>query len=321
MVRQAQHERNLHITVRPKPVEGLNQRSLNIIHGIILFLFAFAMPFQVCAQVSVTDDAGHVVKLKSPATRIVTLAPFLTELVFAAGAGNQLAAVSSYSDFPLEAKNKPVIGDASALDMERLVALKPDLIVAWKSGGHPADTGRLGKYGMPVFIAEPTRVADIPRLLRNIGQLAGTEAAAEIAAYHFEQRLASIRQRFAATPKQKVFFEIWHSPLMTVSGKHFISEAMQICGGQNIFSDVSTLVPTVGLESIYAGDPQVIICSTSAEKINAKAPWMAQAKLQAVKNNNIFALDPDLIQRQTPRLLGGIEQMCRHLEDASGAAK
>jgi iron complex transport system substrate-binding protein len=311
MVRQAHHERHLFLTVRPEPVEGLFQRN---IHGIILFIIACIMPSLAWAQVSIKDDAGHLVHLKNPATRIVTLAPFLTELVYAAGASDQLAAVSSYSDFPSEAKNKPVIGDASAIDMERLLVLKPDLIIAWKSGGHPADTERLRKYGMAVFIVEPKHIADIPKLLRTIGQFAGTESAAEKAAKDFEQRLALLRLRYAANPKQKVFFEIWHSPLMTVSGQHFISEAMAICGGQNIFAEIKTAVPTVGLESIYAADPQVIISSTSAQEENALAPWHTHPKLQGVKNKRIFALEADVIQRQTPRLLDGVEKICAMLE-------
>jgi iron complex transport system substrate-binding protein len=314
MVRQAHHERHLHPAVRPEPVEGLQPRSLNFIYGIIFSLFACTMPTAAWAQVSVNDDAGHVVNLKAPATRIVTLAPFLTELVYAAGAGEQLAAVSSYSDFPTEAKLKPVIGDASAIDMERLIALKPDMVIAWKSGGHPADTERLIQYGIAVLTVEAASLKDIPRLLRTFGKLAGTAIKAEVAAKNFEQRLLALRQRYAANPTQKVFFEIWHSPLITISGKHFISEAMGICNGKNIFADVNTLVPTVGLESIYAANPQIIISSTSAGNDNAMQPWLRHRKLFAVKNKNIFALDPDLIQRQTPRLLDGVEQMCQLLQ-------
>jgi iron complex transport system substrate-binding protein len=274
------------------------------------------MSSQTLAQVSLKDDAGHVVNLKTPATRIVTLAPFLTELVYAAGAGDKLAAVSSYSDFPAEAKLKPVIGDASAIDMERLITLKPDVVIAWKSGGHAAATERLGKFGMQVYVVEAEHLADVPRLLRSIGQIAGTESSAEASAKNFEQRLSDLRQRHANNKPQKVFFEIWHNPLMTVGGKHFISEAMEICGGKNIFVDISAITPTVGLESIYAADPQVIISSTSAGDSDAMQPWRSHTKLQAVKNKNIFSLDPDWIQRQTPRLLDGVEQMCKLLRDA-----
>ncbi len=314
MLRQAHHERNQLPTVRPELVEGLNQR---IIHGIIIFILACTMSSMAWSQLSVKDDAGNIVNLKAPARRIVTLAPFLTELVYAAGAGDQLAAVSSYSDFPAEAKLKPVIGDASAIDMERLIALKPDLVIAWKSGGHPADTGRLSKYGIAVLIVEAASLKDIPRLLRTFGQVADTSIKAEAAAKNFEQRLLALRQRYETNPPQKVFFEIWHSPLITISGKHFISEAMEICHGKNIFADVKSLVPTVGLESIYAANPQVIISSTSARNDNVMAPWRKHAKLSAVKNKNIFALDPDLIQRQTPRLLDGVEQMCKQLQTAN----
>ncbi len=271
------------------------------------------MPTSAWSQMNLKDDAGHVVQLKTPATRIVTLAPFLTELVYAAGAGDKLAAVSSYSDFPAEAKLKPVIGDASAIDMERLLALKPEVVIAWKSGGHTADTERITKYGMQVFVIHAERIADIPRALRNIGLLTGTTNEAELAAKNFEQRLHLLRQTYATNPTQSVFFEIWHRPLITVSGKHFISEAMEICGARNIFAGVSALVPTVGLESIYAENPQVIISSTSAREQDAIEPWRLHRKLLAVKNKNIFSLDPDIIQRQTPRILNGVQMMCEYL--------
>ncbi len=317
-VRQAHHERHVRIAVRPELVEGLHQQCQKIFRGIILFLFAYVVPLQAWAQVSIKDDAGHVVNLKAPATRIVTLAPFLTELVYAAGAGDKLAAVSSYSDFPPEAKLKPVIGDASAIDMERLVALKPELVIAWKSGGHPADTERLRQYGIAVLVVEAASLDDIPRLLRSIGQVAGTPVTAEVAAKNYEQKLLTFRQRYASNKKHSVFFEIWHSPLITVSGKHFISEAMQVCQGKNIFAEVSTLVPIVGLESIYAADPHVIISSTSARDQDAMEAWRTHPRLRAVKNKNIIALDPDLIQRQTPRLLEGIQIMCHYLQSLAG---
>jgi iron complex transport system substrate-binding protein len=314
--RRAHHERHLYFTVRPEPVEGHNQHNLHLFLFSILFLFlACVMPIQAWAQVTIKDDAGHVVHLKTPAKRIITLAPFLTELVYAAGAGDKLAAVSSYSDFPPEAKTKPVIGDASAIDMERLITLKPDLVIAWKSGGHPADTERLSQYGIPVWVVEAASLKDIPRLLRSIGLLADTQEKAEAAAKNFDQKLLTLRQRYASNAPQKVFFEIWHSPLITVSGKHFISEAMEVCNGKNIFPDVSTLVPTVGMESIYAANPQVIFSSTSAlDSRDAMEPWRSHTKLQAVKNKHIFALDPNLIQRQTPRLIEGIQIMCSYLQ-------
>lgn len=287
--------------------------------AVILIAFV-CCAVHVGASARHNGDSSRFGSTTTSAERIVTLAPFLAELVYAAGAGNKLVAVSSYSDYPVEAKNKPVIGDASAIDMERLLALKPDLVIAWTSGGHPAATRQLAEFGMQVFTVNVEHIADIPRLLRSIGVLAGTQAVADDAAEKFDQRLASLRQRYAANPRQNVFFEIWHNPLITVNGRHYISEAMEICGGRNIFSSVATLVPTVGLESIYAANPQVILSSTSTGNADAKKPWLAHRKLRAVEQGNIFALDPDLIQRQTPRLLDGVERICLALEGATRTA-
>ncbi len=280
----------------------------------IIFSVFFSPAFAENASRNLKDDHHQIVSLKQPATRIITLAPFLTELVYVAGAGDQLAAVSAWSDYPQDAKTKPVIGDASAIDMERLVALKPDLVIAWKGGGHPADTERLAKFGIPVFMADANKLNDIPRLLRIIGQLAGTHATAETAASQFEQRLAALKQRYSSGAPKKVFFEIWHQPLITVNGRHFISEAMGVCGGKNIFADVRSLTPTVGMESIFALNPQAIITSTSADGENSLSEWGAQHKLEAVKKGNVFAIHPDVIQRQTPRILDGVERMCGMLE-------
>jgi iron complex transport system substrate-binding protein len=263
-----------------------------------------------------SPSAHHAVK---PAERIVTLAPHLTELVYAAGAGSKLVGVSAYSDFPAEAKTQPVIGDASAIDMERLISLRPDLVLAWKGGNHPADNERLAKLGIKVFTADSSNLDDIPRLLKKIGGLAGTQQSADRSATDFEQRLATIKQRYAARPKLKVFFEIWHGPLITVNGEHYISEALAACGADNIFAAARSLTPVVGMESLLAANPDAIIASTSADNHAAVNEWKNQTrpavmKLGAVKNNRIFFVHPDLVQRQTPRLLDGIEQMCEQLE-------
>jgi iron complex transport system substrate-binding protein len=191
----------------------------------------------VCAAaaaqtISVADDRGRTVTLARPAQRVVTLAPSLAELAFAAGAGGRLVGVARFSDSPPAARGIARIGDAVRVDFERIVALKPDLILAWKSGNSAADVARLEGLGFPAHVSEPGRLADIPRLLRAIGSLAGTGAAADRAARDFEREIGELRKRYAKTPRVRVFYQIWHKPLLTVNGAHLISDVIALCGAR-----------------------------------------------------------------------------------------
>lgn len=268
-------------------------------------------------SIALTDDRGKTLLLPHPARRIITLAPFLTELVFAAGAGDRLVGVSAYSDFPPAAKTKPQVGDAAGLDLERLLALKPDLVLMWQSGNHPADADRLAKLGIPVLVLDAQKLADVPRLLRLIGQTVGSGSAAQDAAQAFEARLAQLTLRYQSRRKVSVFLEIWHQPLMTVSGAHFLSDVVARCGGLNVFASAATLTPTIGLESLLVADPEAIISSGS----NLQENWAPQQRLRAVAQGRVFAVNSDWLHRQSPRILDGMQRVCELLETVRAAGK
>lgn len=265
-------------------------------------------------QVSITDDRGKRITLAAPAQRIVALAPHLAELAFDAGAGRRLVGVARFSDFPPAARDIPRVGDAAQVDAERIVALKPDLILAWKSGNRPGDVGRLEGIGYPVYTSEPARLSDVPRLLRAIGALAGTSASAEKAAAEFEQQITVLRKRYASAGRVRVFYEIWRKPLLTVNGAHLISDVIALCGGENVFADLRPLTPNVTLEALIAAKPDVILGGTRPGGDEAYTrEWRAQA-MEPLRTLPVFYVDPDLMQRPTPRILQGAEAICAHLE-------
>lgn len=267
------------------------------------------------AGISAIDDRGARITLPAPARRIVSLAPSITELIFAAGAGEQLIGVPRFSDYPVAAKAIPQIGDASRIDLERVLSLRPDLIVAWKTGNHAADFERLEGLGLAVFVAEPGTLAAIPRLLRALGVLAGSNVAAEEAAGAFEREIAALRARFGARARVRVFYEIWHQPLMTVNGQHMISDVIGLCGGSNVFAAAPILTPIVSLESVIAARPEVVLGGSSATTPGEfTAPWVRDAGYAGLRDVRAMYVDPDTIQRQTPRIVQGAHTVCAHLE-------
>jgi len=263
--------------------------------------------------VSSVDDRGVRVALAAPARHIVALAPSMTELVYAAGAGAKLIGVPRFSDYPVAAQAIPQIGDATRIDLERVLSLKPDLIVAWKTGNHAADFERLEKLGFPVFVAEPGTLAAIPRLVRAIASLAGTT---EAAAVDFEEGIAALGARYRSRSPVRVFYEIWHAPLMTISGQHMISDVISLCGGVNVFAATPVLTPVVSLESVIAARPEVVLGGSSATTPAEFAePWGHDARYAGLRNVRALYVDPDLIQRQTPRVLDGARTVCEQLEN------
>lgn len=265
--------------------------------------------------IEVTDDAGNRVRLNEPARRIISLAPHITEILFAAGAGARIVGAVSYSDYPEQAARLPRVGSYNSLDIERVLALKPDLVVAWESGNSSLQLARLKALGLTIYLSEPRAIEDIARDMERLGELAGVSSTARQAAAAFRRHLAQIEQRYSGRPVVSVFYEIWHQPLMTVNGQHLISQVIRLCGGRNVFADLAPLAPVVDVEAVIRADPEAIIGSgmgeESPEWLNA---WRRYPSLSAVRNDNLFFIPPDLVQRSGPRVLDGAERLCRALE-------
>jgi iron complex transport system substrate-binding protein len=274
------------------------------------------------AEVVVQDDTGATVRLAQPARRIVSLAPHITETLYAAGAGERLVGAVEYSDYPEAAKKVPRIGGYARLDLEAIAALKPDLAVGWASGNSAAHIEKLRALGIPVYLAQPERIDDVAMNLERYGELAGTQATARAAAASFRNRLQELRTRYGARPKVRTFYEIWKQPLMTVGGAQVISDVINLCGGENVFAGLKVLAPVVSVEAVIAADPEAIVASGMDEsRPEWLDDWRQWRTMTAVKRDNLFFIPPDLIQRHTPRLVDGAARLCAHLETARGRRK
>ena len=269
------------------------------------------------AGVSVVDDSGATVRLAQPAQRIVTLAPHMAETVFAAGAGEKLVGAVEYSDYPAAVRKVRRVGGYSRLDLEIITALKPDLIIAWQSGNAPAHIEKLRALGFPVYVSQPERIEDVASEIERIGQLAGSSRVADPLAAKLRQRLADLRKNYSERSPVRTFYQIWKQPLVTIGGQQIISSVIRLCGGENVFARLETLAPTVTVEAVIAANPEVIIASGMDE---ARPEWLDDwrrwTSMSAVARDNLYFVPPELIQRHTPRLLEGAEQLCRHLETA-----
>jgi iron complex transport system substrate-binding protein len=268
------------------------------------------------ADVVVKDDIGAEVRLKQPARRVVALAPHIVETLMAAGAGERLVGAVQYSDYPEAAKKIPRVGSYVRLDMEAIVALKPDLVIGWQSGNSPAHIEKIRQLGIPVYITQPNRIDDIASDLERYGQLMGDEEGNRAAAA-FRTRLAALRERYSSQPKLLIFYQVWKEPLMTVGGKQIISDVIRLCGGENVFGQLSQMAPTVTVEAVLAANPDAIVASGMGE---ARPEWLDDwrrwPQLNAVARGNLYFIPPDRIQRHTPRLLDGAEMLCKHMETA-----
>jgi iron complex transport system substrate-binding protein len=295
----------------------IKQHLSALLLGVLLLAGAAA-----AVEIRLSDDAGRSVSLKQPARRIISLTPHMTELLFAAGAGAHVVGTVAYSNYPPEAQRIARIGDSAQLDLERIVALKPDLVVVWQYGNAQRQLDKLLRLGIPVYYNEPRRLPDIARAIEQLGRLAGTDAAALPAAQAFLGRVAALRRRYAGRAPVTLFFQIWDRPLMTVNGEHLITDVIRLCGGRNLFAGLAPLTPEISIEAVLAADPEAIIGVTveagQAGNLDAWKPW---PRLRAVERGNLFVIDSDLISRNTPRILDGAAQLCAQLDAARAKRK
>jgi len=269
------------------------------------------------ADLLFTDDTGQVVRLKAPAKRIVTLAPHAAESLYAAGAGDKLVGTVDYSDYPPAAKKVPRVGGYSRVDLEAVAALKPDLVLAWESGNNMTQVEQLKALGLTVYVSQPNTIENVANQIERLGQLAGTEAVANAVADHFRKQLENLRAANAGKPKVRVFYQIWKTPLMTVGGPQIITDAIRICGGENVFGHLKQMAPNVSVEAVLEADPEAIVATgmgdARPEWLHDWDPW---TRMTAVKRHNLFHINPDIMQRHTPRILDGTEKLCAHLDVA-----
>jgi iron complex transport system substrate-binding protein len=285
--------------------------------GLLFVAPAFVLAgIAAAAGPATTDDAGEVVRLAAPARRIVTLAPSATELVFAAGAGERIVGTVDTSDYPREARSIARIGDVHAIDLERIVALAPDLIVTWPYTT-PAQVERLRARGVAVFVADPKAIDGIASDIERLGALAGTGADADAAAAAYRRRIDALRTRYGGRKMLRVFYEIWNAPLYTIGGRHLISEAIALCGGENVFAALTLPAPEVSVEAVLAAQPDVIVAGADGA---VRPAWLDQWKrwpgLPAARQGHLYVVDANLLHRDSPRFAEGVAALCAVLDAA-----
>ncbi len=269
------------------------------------------------AQITVRDAMDRTLVLEKPATRVISLAPHITEVVYAAGAGEQLVGAVSYSDYPEAAKAIPRVGSYDSVSYETLLTLKPDLVLAWHEGNGEDVVTRLQSLGLNVYVGEPRALEDVAESLRVIGVLTGNEEVADAAASRFMQQLNALRETYSSREPVTVYYQIWNEPLLTLNGDHLISDVVRLCGGRNVFADAMPLVSRISVESVLRANPQVIIAS-GMDKARPEwlDDWREWSAMTAVKNDQLYFIPPDILQRHTPRIIEGATLMCEKLQQA-----
>lgn len=269
------------------------------------------------SEVSVEDDDGHEIRLEQPAERIVSLAPHITEMVFAVGAGDRLVGATQYSDYPPEAELVPRVGGYSRIDLERVIELDPDLVIAWRSGNSASQIDRLRDLGVPVYVSEPRRFEGVASSMRRIAQLTGTQDEGARAAQDFLDRMDALREEYSDRKPVRLFYQVWEQPLMTINDEHLIAEAIEVCGGVNVFGHLDRLVPRMDREAVIDADPEVIIGGGMGEdRPDWVIAWTQWEDMTAVQRDNLFFIAPSLLQRHTPRIAEGAALMCEELDRA-----
>lgn len=292
----------------------INYRISNYLKRSLLSILLTLLPLQTHA-LAVIDDTGKVINLPQPAKRIVSLAPYLTELIFTAGAGNEVLATSTASNWPPQATNLPRISDDRSIDFERLVKLKPDLILLWHSGTATAMRARAQALGIPVFLSEPRTFEDVATTIERLGVLTDNVKTAQIKANEVRHEASKLAYRYAKKSPVSVFYQVWPRPLMTLNGQHFISHIIRLCGGENIFSKSKISVPIVDIEAVVTANPEVILTTKSNQHPPLDfSTWQHLPQMTATQNGAFVALDPDLLTRPTPRALLATYQLCKVLD-------
>lgn len=276
---------------------------------------ACLLTLNASAAITVNDDDGKPVTLQKPAQRVIALAPHVTEMVYAAGGGDRLIAAVDYSDYPEAAKKLPRVGSNRQIDMERVAALKPDLIVVWMHGSSERQIDQIRALGIPLFHSDPKKLDDIASNLARIGKLMGTEAVAEPAAADIRAKLANLNAQYAKRSPVRMFYQFWDKPLYTLNGEHIISDAARICGGENVFARLKVTAPVVNIEAVLQEDPEAIVSGSTAPD-GGIGMWKPFPNMSAVKRGNLYRIDGNLLNRSGPRMIAGAASLCEKLEQA-----
>ncbi|AZZ97230.1 cobalamin-binding protein [Pseudoalteromonas sp. R3] len=275
-----------------------------------VLIISLNMVFLLTAISASADDSSA-----SPAKRIVALAPHIVENLYAIGAGERIVGTVEYADFPAEANQIPRIGGYHGIALEKLLALSPDLVIAWQGGNQQADLDKLEQLGIKVVYSETKDLQQIPDALRWLGQLTALEENAEQVARRFEHGLVKLQQRYRSASPVSVFYQLWPAPMMTVNGTTWIHQTLEVCGASNVFADATTAYPQISIENVLHSKPQVIVIpQEKSKKVQPKIDWQKWPEIPAAKHQQYIEVNADLLHRYTSRVLEGLSGLCDRLD-------
>ncbi len=258
----------------------------------------------------VTDDLGRTVNLPPKVERVVSLAPSVTEIVYAAGAGDRLVGVTTFCNFPAQALEVAKVGDTLNPNLETIVALKPDLVLVSTASQIEAFTKTLSDNGVAVYVTNPTTLEAVVQTVRKFGDMFGTSAAADTAAAELKRRVGDVWAKLQLEEKVRVFVQVSKEPLFTIGRESFLNEPIAKAGGISVTADVETAFPKLSKETASALNPEAIILSESDDN---REPNEVFASSPAVKKGRIYKINADLLSRPGPRLVDAYEQIAKYL--------
>ncbi|QTL33844.1 cobalamin-binding protein [Pseudoalteromonas viridis] len=275
-----------------------------------VFVIWLSMVFLLTAISASADDSSA-----PPAKRIVALAPHIVENLYAIGAGERIVGTVEYADYPAEANQIPRIGGYHGIALEKLLALSPDLVIAWQGGNQQADLDKLEQLGIKVVYSETKDLKQIPHSLRWLGRLTALKENAEQVARRFEQGLEKLQERYRSAAPVSVFYQLWPAPMMTVNGTTWIHQTLEVCGASNVFADATTAYPQISIENVLHTKPQVIVIpQEKSKKAQPKIDWHNWPEIPAAKHQQYIEVNADLLHRYTSRVLEGLGGLCDKLD-------
>ena len=301
-----------------RSIEKQGRLSVMVI-GLFLFWFIGIAGADAAAadsddDISVVDDFGKVVVLKTPAQRIISFAPHNTENLFSAGAGDKVVGVVEYSDYPPKANDIQSVGSYIQFNLEVILALKPDLIVAWKNGNNKEALERIERFGIPIYYSEPRSFQDIIDNILELAMLAGTENNVDPSINNLAEDLLALKHLYENKEVIDVFYQVWRDPLMTLNGDHFVSRVLELCGARNLFSHLPIIAPRVSMEAVIQSNPDVIITGLTEGLAPDMSMWEKWMSVKAVKNDHYIFVESDTMHRHTLRMLNGIADFCKKID-------
>ncbi len=286
------------------------------IFASLVLALAAVMALGACAQpksdvavgnfVEVKDDLGRAVNVPGEVNRIVSLAPSITELVFAAGAGEKLVGVTSYCDFPAEAASIRKVGDTQTPNVEAIVALQPQLVFVSTASQLEAFAEVLDRQKIGVYVIDVQGLQDVPLRIRKLGEILRTKAQADVAADALTRRIAAVGTSLSTDARPKVFVQISAEPLFTIGSGSFITELVRQAGGDSVARDIATGYPKLSKETAAAMNPEVIVLSDSEDN---KHPNEVFRNSPSVRNGRVYRIDADILSRPGPRLVDAVEKL------------